>query len=81
MSDWIGRTIWRSGITQRKKALSVTKDSDFHEFSLIYGNPPKIIWLKCGNKLKRYVLGLLLNNQKTVEAFFEDQESTRLEIY
>ena len=38
----------------------VTKDSDFHELSLVFGNPPKVIWLKCGNKPKWYVLGLLL---------------------
>ena len=42
----------------------VTKDSDFHEFSLIYGSPPKVIWMKCGNELRRYVLDLLLNNRE-----------------
>ncbi|NKC13287.1 MAG: hypothetical protein GKR94_14155 [Gammaproteobacteria bacterium] len=59
----------------------VTKDSDFHEFSLVYGNPPKVIWLKCGNKPKWYVLGLLLNNKDQIEAFLEDSDSSCLEIY
>jgi hypothetical protein len=59
----------------------VTKDSDFHEFSLVYGNPPKVIWLKCGNKPKWYVLGLLLNNRDQIEAFLNDNESACLEIY
>ncbi len=59
----------------------VTKDSDFHEFSLLYGCPPKVIWLKCGNKPKWYVLGLLLNNKKLIETFLEDKKSTCLEIY
>jgi predicted nuclease of predicted toxin-antitoxin system len=59
----------------------VTKDSDFHEFSLLYGNPPKVIWLKCGNKPKWFILGLLLNNQEKIEAFFEDEETSCLEIY
>jgi len=59
----------------------VTKDSDFHELGLLYGDPPKVIWLKCGNKPKWYVLGLLLNNQKKIEAFSEDQESSCLEMY
>jgi len=27
----------------------VTKDSDFHEFSILYGPPPKVMWLKIGN--------------------------------
>jgi len=59
----------------------VTKDSDFHEFSLVYGTPPKVIWLKCGNQPKWYELGLLINNQESIETFFEDQESGCLEIY
>lgn len=59
----------------------VTKDSDFHEFSLIYGSPPKVIWLKCGNKPKWYVLGLLLNNQASIEALLVDKKSTCLEVY
>jgi len=59
----------------------VTKDSDFHEFSLVYGNPPKILWLKCGNKPKWYVLGMLLNNQDKIDAFFESEDSCCLEMY
>ena len=59
----------------------VTKDSDFHEFSLIYGTPPKTIWLKCGNKPKWYVLGLLLNNQDDIKAFHTSTEVSCLEIY
>ena len=55
--------------------IIVTKDSDFHEFSLLFGNPPKAIWLKCGNKPKWYVLDLLLNNRDKIEAFYEDEGS------
>ncbi|MES9906783.1 MAG: DUF5615 family PIN-like protein [Sedimenticola sp.] len=72
-------TVWQ--FAKDNGFVVVTKDSDFHEFSLVYGNPPKIIWLKCGNKPKWYVLGLLLNNQDKIEAFFEDEESSCLEIY
>ena len=39
--------VWRhaaaSGLT------IVTKDSDFHERSLIFGAPPKVVWLRLGN--------------------------------
>jgi len=59
----------------------VTKDSDFHEFSLVYGNPPKILWLKCGNKPRWYVLSLLLNNQDGINAFLENEDGCCLEIY
>jgi len=72
-------TVWR--FAKDNGFTIVTKDSDFHEFSLVYGNPPKVIWLKCGNKPRWYVLSLLLNNQGKIEAFLDDQESSCLEIY
>ncbi|MET0029347.1 MAG: DUF5615 family PIN-like protein [Candidatus Thiodiazotropha sp.] len=72
-------SVWR--FARNNGFTIVTKDSDFHEFSLIYSNPPKIIWLKCGNKPKWYVLALLLNNQEKIEAFFDDEETSCLEIY
>ena len=71
--------IWR--FAKDNDFTIVTKDSDFHEFSLVYGNPPKVIWLKCGNKPKEYVLGLLLDHQDEIKAFLEDSSSTCLEIY
>jgi predicted nuclease of predicted toxin-antitoxin system len=50
----------------------VTKDSDFHEFSLLYGSLPKIIWLKCGNKPKWYILRLLIPRVLPISGcFFE----------
>ena len=27
----------------------ISKDSDFHQMSFLYGAPPKVIWLRCGN--------------------------------
>ncbi|WP_133512012.1 DUF5615 family PIN-like protein [Candidatus Thiosymbion oneisti] len=72
-------TVWH--FAKDNNFTIVTKDSDFHELSLVYGNPPKVIWLKCGNKPKGYVLDLLLNNQDKIETFFENEESSCLEIY
>ena len=27
----------------------VSKDEDFHQFSFLYGPPPKVVWLRLGN--------------------------------
>lgn len=27
----------------------VSKDSDFHQRSLVFGHPPKVVWLRLGN--------------------------------
>ena len=72
-------TIWR--FAKDDGFTIVTKDSDFHEISLVQGSPPKILWLKCGNKPKWYMLGLLVKNHDTIENFFKDQECSCLEIY
>ena len=33
----------------------VTFDIDFYEMSLVYGYPPKVIWLRCGNKSTKII--------------------------
>ena len=72
-------TIWR--FAKDNGYTIVTKDSDFHELSLLHGDPPKVIWLKCGNRPKWYVLGLLMNNQDRLHNFHGDDTSSCLEIY
>lgn len=32
--------------------IIATKDTDFYEMNLLYGQPPKILWLKMGNQSK-----------------------------
>jgi predicted nuclease of predicted toxin-antitoxin system len=59
----------------------VTKDADFHELVLLYGIPPKIIWLRCGNETNQFIVQLLLNKSKEIEEFLLDKDSFCLEIY
>ncbi len=59
----------------------LTKDSDFHELTVLHGSPPKVIWLKCGNKPNWYVTALLIRHRDEVAAFLADPESGCLEIY
>ncbi len=59
----------------------VTKDSDFHELVLIYGIPPKIIWLRCGNVTNHFIVQLILRKSKDIIEFLSDENSFCLEIY
>lgn len=59
--------------------IIVTKDSDFQELSVLKGEPPKVIWLKCGNKSKQYIADLLIQNKTRIEELI--QEHSVLEIY
>ena len=40
----------------------VTQDADFAERSRLYGAPPKVIWLRCGNSTAQRTEDLLRNN-------------------
>jgi predicted nuclease of predicted toxin-antitoxin system len=33
----------------------VTQDCDFADMSALYGSPPKVIWLRCGNQRTRTI--------------------------
>ncbi len=57
----------------------VTKDSDFHDFSLVKGEPPKVIWVKCGNKPKQYIVDLLISHRERIYELIKS--NAVLEIY
>lgn len=59
----------------------VTKDSDFHELGLLYGIPPKVIWLRCGNETNQFLCLLLVNKSAEIREFLVDESSFCLEIY
>jgi predicted nuclease of predicted toxin-antitoxin system len=47
----------------------VTQDSDFAEMAFLYGPPPKVIWLRCGNQTTEFIENLLRNHAESVAAF------------
>ena len=53
--------------------VMITKDADFYEMNLLYGSPPKVIWLKVGNQSKTATIKALLDNCHDIEqALFQD---------
>ena len=45
----------------------VTRDADFEELSLVWGQPPKVIWLKSNNPSRAVTLKVLLDNRAVIE--------------
>jgi predicted nuclease of predicted toxin-antitoxin system len=45
----------------------VSRDSDFHERSLIEGHPPQVVWMKIPNRSKTVVLNILLEHSSEIE--------------
>jgi len=45
----------------------MTRDADFEELSLVWGQPPQIIWLKTCNQSRAATLRILLDNREMLE--------------
>lgn len=58
----------------------VSKDSDFHQRSFVYGHPPKILWLRCGNASTTQIAALLRSHADSIAAFEHDESASFLII-
>lgn len=58
--------------------MIVSKDADFYERSLLYGAPPKVVWLLIGNSTVAETADLLRSRYIVVRRFFEDRTATFL---
>ncbi|MCC7307818.1 MAG: DUF5615 family PIN-like protein [Acidobacteria bacterium] len=58
----------------------VTKDDDFEQRSVLYGHPPKIVWIRLGNCRTEEIATLILNSAKVIKAFGDDPDKSLLPI-
>ncbi len=56
----------------------VSKDSDFHQRSLLYGHPPKFVYLRIGNSPTSKIVEILRNNFETINQFGESETESIL---
>lgn len=73
------REVW--DYARERGYVLVSKDSDFQELATLYGVPPKVIWLKCGNQSRRYIVDLLLGHSADIHAFGVDPDATVAEVW
>jgi len=58
----------------------ISKDADFHQRSLLYGHPPKVIWVRLGNCRTEDVEDLLRKRVADIRAFQDDAEAAFLAL-
>jgi predicted nuclease of predicted toxin-antitoxin system len=58
--------------------MIVSKDSDFHQRSLLLGYPPKVIWVRLGNCSTSAVERVLREHLSDVQQFEADPPATFL---
>lgn len=56
----------------------VSKDSDFHEKSLLHGTPPKVVWIRRGNCTTRQIEILLRDMAGHITNMNDDPEAAYL---
>ena len=58
--------------------MIVSKDADMHDLSLVFGNPPKVVWLRLGNCSTRQVEELLRRDFDVIKLFDKDDSVSLL---
>lgn len=53
--------------------IIASKDSDFHQRSLLYGHPPKFIYLRIGNSPTSKIVKILRDNFGTISQFADSE--------
>ena len=61
------RQIWQYAI--QNKFTIVTRDSDYNDLSLIYGFPPKVIWIRRGNCSTQTIEKILRSTNLAIQEF------------
>lgn len=62
-----GPEVWRRA--KDEGYCIVSKDSDYYNLSVLYGQPPKVIWLRLGNCSTREILECLRNYRPAIDEF------------
>lgn len=73
------RVIW-----QHAKAgdyTIVSHDADFADLAAVFGAPPKVIWLRCGNQPTDVIENLIRRSAAEIAAFGHDAGANCLEVY
>jgi predicted nuclease of predicted toxin-antitoxin system len=58
----------------------VSKDTDFQQRALLYGHPPKVIWVRLGNCSTAAVATLLRSRLADIQAFEADPQASFLAL-
>lgn len=71
--------IWQ--FAQSSNFCIVTQDVDFAERSRLYGSPPKVVWLRCGNAPTSQVEALIRSGQEAIKELLENSNFHCLELH
>jgi predicted nuclease of predicted toxin-antitoxin system len=71
--------IWN--FAKKNEFTVVSMDSDFNDLMSVYGPPPKLIWLRFGNKGTKEIAHILDSIYDDLVAFHENNELGVFEVF
>ena len=78
LEDCSDAEIWK--FAKENSYTIITFDGDFYDLSVVWGQPPKIVWIRTGNLTTVEIERLLRAHAKNMEKFIENSELACLEI-
>ena len=72
------RAIWQ--YARDHGLIIVSKDEDFQRLSVLYGAPPKVIWIRLGNCSTADIARLLSDRRSEIDRFAADEEAAFLAL-
>lgn len=73
------RAVWE--FARQGDFVIVTLDADFFDLLSLYGPPPRVIWIRCGNQPTAFYEKLLRARQARIVEWLQDPIAGGLEIY
>jgi predicted nuclease of predicted toxin-antitoxin system len=58
----------------------ISKDTDFHQRSFLYGHPPKVVWIRRGNCSTTEIEAISRAQRKNLQRFEQDTEGAFLTL-
>ena len=70
--------VWKFAVDN--SFVIVSKDADMHDRSLVFGYPPKVIWVRLGNCSTSDVKNLLRKHSELIQTFNDDEFASFLAL-
>ena len=79
MKDAPDHLIWDQA--KRDGLIIISKDTDFYQRGLLFGHPPKLVWIRRGNCSTATVESILRNHLDEIRQFAQDPQASCLVLY
>jgi predicted nuclease of predicted toxin-antitoxin system len=78
LNNALDETVW--DYAARHGLMIISKDSDFHQKSFLFGHPPKVVWIRRGNCSTKDIEAILRAHHTDLMEFEQNEEAAFLTV-